>query len=202
MRPESDTETLDTRELTFGVIGSWSLAEQTQNLVHDAIGSDRFLRWDHQLKNEPALQMAMARKFKRYRGDGAITHGSSVDLIPAIGMRLGNIETAFGMSAEGRIGWNIPNDFGTYPIQPGAENRRPSAAPSHGRSDKASRSTSAPRPGVHLFGTLEGKYVAHDFSLDGNFFRSCAMASMPGGSVSPQVALRAAVSVAVYPDVG
>lgn len=169
---QSDVEMLDTRELTLGVIGPASLARQTQDMVHYAIGSERFLGWDHQLKNEPALQMAMARKFKRFRGDGAITPGFSADLIPAIGMRVGNIETSVGMAAEGRIGWNIPNDFGTYPIQPGAENRPPSAASIHGHSNTASRSASAPRVGVHLFGTLEGKYVAHDFSLDGNLFRS------------------------------
>lgn len=169
---QSEIEMLDMRELTLGVIGPSSLAEQTQNLVHDAIGSDRFLGWDHQLKNEPALQMAMARKFKRYRGDGAITPGFSADLIPAIGMRVGNIETAIGMAAEGRIGWNIPNDFGTYPIQPGAENRPPSAASIHSDSNKAGRSAFAPRAGVHVFGTLETKYVAYDYSLDGNLFRS------------------------------
>lgn len=168
----SDTEMLDTRELTLGVIGPWSLAEQTQNLVHGAIGSDKFLGWDHQLSNEPALQMAMDRKFKRYRGDGAVTPGFTADAIPSFGLRLGNIETSAAVALEGRIGWNIPNDFGTYPIRPGAENRPPSAASIHGHSNKTGRSASAPRAGVHLFGTLEGKYVAHDFSLDGNLFRS------------------------------
>ena len=36
----------------------------------------------------------------------------------------------------------------------------------------ANRSAGAPRAGIHLFGTLEAKLVAHDFSLDGNLFRS------------------------------
>jgi hypothetical protein len=170
--PDSGSEMLDTREITLGVIGPWSLARQSQNLVHDAIGADRFLGWDHQLKNEPALQLAMDRKFKAHRGDGAVTPGFAADSIRSVGVRLGNIETSVSAGIEGRIGWNIPNDVGTYPIRPGAENRPPSAASLRGGSNEAARSASGPRAGVHAFGTLEAKLVAHDFSLDGNLFRS------------------------------
>ncbi|MDP1901020.1 MAG: lipid A deacylase LpxR family protein [Rubrivivax sp.] len=168
----SDTEMLDTREITLGVIGPWSLARQAQNLIHDAVGSERFLGWDHQLKNEPALQGVMDRKFRGYRGDGATTPGFSADSIRSIGLRLGNIETSVSAGIEGRIGWNLPNDFGTYPIRPGAENRSPSSASLRGGSNEATGIASGPRAGVHLFGMLEAKFVAHDFSLDGNLFRS------------------------------
>ncbi|BAN35272.1 hypothetical protein SCD_n01449 [Sulfuricella denitrificans skB26] len=169
--PQSHSEMLDTREITLGVIGPLSLAEQTQNLVHDAIGADRFLGWQHQLKNEPALQLAIDRKFKDYRGTGPITPGFSTDSIRSLGLRLGNIETSATLGIEGRIGWNLPNDFGTYPIRPGAENRPPSASIHSGSAD-APLSVARLRPGVHLFGTMETKLVAHDFSLDGNLFRS------------------------------
>lgn len=170
--PQSDSEMLDTREITLGVIGPLSLAEQSQNLVHDAIGADRFLGWQHQLKNEPALQLAMDRKFRDYRGTATITPGFSADSIRSLGLRLGNIETSATLGIEGRIGWNLPNDFGTYPIRPGAENRPPSAASIHSGSGHAHSAAARPRPGVHLFGTMETKLVAHDFSLDGNLFRS------------------------------
>lgn len=170
--PESNREMLDTREISLGVIGPWSLAEQSQNLVHDATGEPRFLGWDHQLENEPAFQLALDRKFKAYRGAGAITPGFSADAIRSVGLRLGNIETSATLGIEGRIGWNLPNDFGSYPIRPGAENRPPSAASLHGNPGSAIPAASRPHPGVHVFGTLEVKAVAHDFSLDGNLFRS------------------------------
>lgn len=170
--PQSNSEMLDTREITLGVIGPLSLAEQSQNLFHDAIGVDRFLGWQHQLKNEPALQLAMDRKFKGYRGTGAIMPGFSADSIRSLGLRLGNIETSATLGIEGRIGWNLPNDFGTYPIRPGAENRPPSAASIHSGPDDAPSVAAKPRPGIHLFGAIETKLVAHDFSLDGNLFRS------------------------------
>jgi lipid A 3-O-deacylase len=130
--PQGDSEILDTRELTLGVIGPLALAEEAQNLVHDVIGVDQFQGWDNQLGNEPALQMALDRKFKAYRGTGAITPGFSADTIRRLGLQLGNIETSAMVGIEGRVGWNIPNDFGTYPIRPGAENRPPSASSIHG----------------------------------------------------------------------
>ena len=163
---------MDTRELTLGVIGPLALAEEAQNLVHDVIGVDQFQGWDNQLGNEPALQMALDRKFKAYRGTGAITPGFSADTIRRLGLQLGNIETSAMVGIEGRVGWNIPNDFGTYPIRPGAENRPPSASSIHGGPGDSASLATRPRAGIHLFGTLETKLVLHDYSLDGNLFQS------------------------------
>jgi len=164
-------EMLDTREITLGVIGPWSLAEQAQNLVHELRGIDRFHGWEHQLHNEPAFQIAMDRKFKAYRGTGAVLPGFSAEAIRTMGLRLGNIETSATLGIEGRVGWNLPNDFGSYPIRPGAENRPPSAVSLRGSPDGAVPPASRPRPGVHLFGIVEAKAVGWDFSLDGNLFR-------------------------------
>jgi hypothetical protein len=170
--PQGNSEMLDTRELTLGVIGPLALAQEAQDLVHEVIGADQFQGWDNQLGNEPALQMAMDRKFKAYRGTGAITPGFSADTIRRLGLQLGNIETSVTVSIEGRLGWNIPNDFGTYPIRPGAENRPPSASSIHGGSRDTAALATRPRAGVHVFGTLESKLVLHDFALDGNLFQS------------------------------
>ena len=170
--PQTNLQMLDTREITLGIIGPWSLAEQTQNVVHDAVGSERFLGWQNQLKNEPAIQLAFDRKYRDYRGPRAIVSGFSADSIRTLGARLGNIETSITFGIEGRVGWNLPNDFGSYPIRPGAENRPPSAASIHSKVDDANLTSNKPQPGVHFFGILETKLVAHDFSLDGNLFRS------------------------------
>ncbi len=170
--PVQNSEMLDTREITLGVIGPLALGRQAQNVVHDVIGADRFLGWDNQLKNEPALQLALDRKYRDYRTDGPIQPGFSTDTIRSLGLRLGNIETSATVGIEGRIGWNLPNDFGSYPIRPGAENRPPSSASP--RAQATALGSASPRiaPGAHVFGTLETKLVAHDFSLDGNLFRS------------------------------
>ncbi len=162
-------EVLDTRELTLGVIGPLSLAEQSQDLVHRVRGFERFHGWDNQLRNEPAFQLAMERKFKPW-ADGAIQPGWRGDAIGSHALRLGNIETAANIGIELRSGWNLPNDFGSYPTRPGAENRPPSAASA--LRTMQPQSAAAPRPGAHVFANLEAKAVAWDFSLDGNLFRS------------------------------
>jgi hypothetical protein len=172
-QPHNNTELLDTREITLGVIGPLALAKPAQDLIHDVIGAERFQGWRNQLRNEPAVQMALDQKFKTYQGAGAIQPGFSADYIRSLGLQLGNIEASGTVGIEGRVGWNIPNDFGTYPIRPGAENRPPSAASIHGGDgSKGTTQFSRPRAGVHLFGTLETKLVLHDFSLDGNLFES------------------------------
>ena len=162
-------EMLDSRELTLGVIGPWSLAEHSQDLVHKMRGIERFRGWDNQLRNEPAFQLALERKFKPY-ADGAIQPGWGSDVIGSYALRVGNIETAASTGLELRMGWNIPNDFGSYPIRPGGENRPPSAA-TRLRTTQP-QSAGAPRPGAHLFVNLDAKAVAWDFSLDGNVFRT------------------------------
>lgn len=171
-QPHNNTEVLDTREITLGVMGPLALAQPAQDFIHDVIGAERFQGWGNQLRNEPAVQMALDKKIKAYQGAGAIQPGFSADHIRSLGLRLGNIETSGTVGIEGRIGWNIPNDFGTYPIRPGAENRPPSAASFRGGDGRGTTQFARPRAGVHLFGTLETKLVLHDFSLDGNLFAS------------------------------
>ena len=53
------------------------MAEQAQNAVHSVLGSVKFMGWEHQLENEPALQMALERRWKACRGAGAVGPGFS-----------------------------------------------------------------------------------------------------------------------------
>lgn len=162
-------ESLDSRELTLGVIGPWSQAERSQDLVHRLRGFDRFRGWGNQLHNEPAFQLAVERKFKP-RLEGAVRPGWGHDAIGSYAVRVGNIETSASAGLEFRWGRNIANDFGSYSIRPGGENRPPSAATDLRATHP--RSIGAPRPGAHAFAHLEAKAVAWDFSLDGNLFRA------------------------------
>ncbi len=89
VRPQdAGYEMLDSRELTLGVIGPWSLAEQSQDLVHRLRGIERFGGWDHQLRSEPAFQMAREHKFKSYVV-GAVRPGWSSDVIGSYPIRPG-----------------------------------------------------------------------------------------------------------------
>lgn len=46
-----------------GVVGPWSLAEETQRIVHDIVGSDMPQDWDHQLENEPIFNLAYEYRY-------------------------------------------------------------------------------------------------------------------------------------------
>lgn len=169
-QPGSRWETLDVRELTLGIIGPWAMAEKSQNAVHDFRHTERFMGWHHQLRNEPAFKLSLERKFRPWANDGAIQPGWGTDVIGNYAVHAGNIQTAASAGLVLRGGWNVPNDFGSYPISPGAESRPPSAA-AQLRSQQ-SGSAHAPRPGIHAFLNLEAKAVVWDFSLDGNLVRN------------------------------
>jgi hypothetical protein len=162
---QRQVETLDTRELTLGAIGPLSLARQMQDLVPHVNGIDRFQGWDNQLHNEPALQLAREQKWRDCRGAGSQIEGFTLDAIRSLGLRVGNIETSASVGVEVRMGWNMPNDFGSYPIRPSAENRTPTSRVAGGNAPRG-------RTGAHLFAMLEGRLVAWDFTLDGNLFRN------------------------------
>ena len=170
LNPQTKVETLDTREITLGMIGPLSLAHQAQDLVHGMRGIEKFQGWQNQLGNEPALQLAREQKYRDYSGPSKQIPGFSSDTIRVFGLRLGNIETSASYGVEGRIGWNLPNDFGSYPIRPGAENRPPATPAAHTEGGLV-RTASSIRTGAHLFASLEGRFVAYDFTLDGNLLR-------------------------------
>ena len=186
--PEPGRELLDTREVTFGVIGPLSLAEQSQERVHEVMGEEIFQGWDNQLGNEPAFQLAADRKIRRRNGDVAVSGGWALDQITTTGIRLGNIETSASVGWEARLGWNLPDDFGSYPIRPGAENRSPRPA---GADPSPSDAPAASVTGGHVFILMEAKAVGYDFSLDGNLFQdSHSVTRRP-------VAAMAAVGIAI-----
>jgi hypothetical protein len=56
-----------------GVVGPWSLAEETQNAVHGLIGNDKSEGWYYQLENEPIFNFAYEyrHKFRQSRSPGS-----------------------------------------------------------------------------------------------------------------------------------
>lgn len=148
-------------EFQAGIVGPLSFAEELQNWSHDLLGSSRSQGWDHQLKNEPALEVICERHWLLAHADNEL--GLSVDAIPHLGGRLGNVSTYLNLGGEVRWGWNLPRNFGTCPIRPGCESNS-------AFTDEPFRS---PRLGLsswHLFAALDGRVVLRDIFLDGNTF--------------------------------
>lgn len=153
---------LDTMEINVGVVGSWSLAEDTQIFVHEVKGVQRPNGWAHQIKNEPAFNLVWERKFRLLKWGDA--HGLGMDFIGHTGAALGNVYTYANGGGEWRLGWNLPSDFGTGTIRLAGDTNAP-ASVDDVRFDENTHW------GVHGFVGVDGRAMARDIFLDGNSFR-------------------------------
>jgi len=154
---------MDTLELDVGIVGPHSYAEDFQGEFHRWLGVGIANGWEHQLHDEPIVNLYYERKWKTLQIRSS--DGFGFDCIPHAGLAVGNAYTGANVGGQVRFGWNIPNDFGTYLIRPGSDSSSP-------LDDTDPRFFSLFRQiGVHLFFCVDGKAVARDILLDGNTFR-------------------------------
>lgn len=158
----SKTQTqLDTMEIQLGVVGELSLARQTQILVHKLRDISTPKGWQHQLENEPGLNLIYERNWRdQLAGDD---RGFGFDIITHAGAAVGNVFTYANLGFEVRGGWNLPQDFGTSTIRPGGDTNDPVTKSDPRRAADTSF-------GFHLFAFADGRAVARDIFLDGNTF--------------------------------
>lgn len=152
----SDTGSqLDTLEVTLGIIGPYSFAEQTQEFVHDNItDSPHPMGWQHQLDTEPGLIVSYDRKWRNYYQLTMLGHG--VDFTPNVGASLGNVQTDLRVGGTIRLGKNLPADYGP-----------PRVRPSLSGSDFFLPTKNF---SWYWFGGVEGRLVGRNIFLDGNTF--------------------------------
>ena len=143
------------------VVGPWSLAEESQRLVHDIRNLKSPQGWDNQLNNEPGIELIYENKRKVLRSSNAT--GFGYDVITHAGGALGNIFTYLNVGGEVRLGWNLPGDYGTSIIRPGGDTNAPTSV-------NDPRLTSRETIGVYFFGSISGRLVLRDIFLDGNSF--------------------------------
>ena len=146
---------LATLEVQLGAAGGdWALGEFVQNNFHKLIRVDEAKGWDHQIDSEPGLNLVYEHKWRFSTADARTGWGA--DFIPHAGFSLGNVFTYANAGASLRLGYRLPADFGTNLIRP------------TGDSSPAARE----RFSVWLFGSVDGRAVARDITLDGNTFKS------------------------------
>ena len=156
-------EQLDIVELNIGIVGPDALAHETQDFIHDLRGFEKYNGWDNQLRNELGLQLIYEHKEKIFKGHviGTVSH----DFIAHGGVSLGNVATYINVGGEYRIGWQLPDDFGTSAVRTGGDNSTP------GRHDYRRLSPNGLFHSLHAFFSMDGRLVARDIFLDGNTFR-------------------------------
>lgn len=151
-----DVERGDWRQATdlhfdVGLVGPSSLADSLQREVHRVTNSDHPNGWDNQLGDEPILSAAFRRQWWQQLplAGKTFSHG------PSVGAALGNLY----VYANGGYGvrWG---DEGTG---------LPSMTPNPGM-----RQTFSQDNGFrwYLFASVDGYYMAHNLTLDGNTFKN------------------------------
>ncbi len=115
---------LDTLEARLGVVGPGARGQQGQDFIHDLRGFEKFGGWDNQLRNEPGAIFLWEHK-RKFRRQYSENSRFGVDVVGHSGISLGNVRTYVNAGAEARLGWAIPNDFGTSALRPGGDNTTP-----------------------------------------------------------------------------
>ncbi|EPR42540.1 Protein of unknown function DUF2219 [Desulfovibrio sp. X2] len=156
---QKDATWLDTVELTVGMVGPSSQAEQTQKFVHHVVDSPQPQGWDTQLHDEPGLMLTYVGTWRAL--DIPLFSLFGADVIPHFGATLGNVKTYANTGAEVRLGWNLPKNFGTTLIGPGGGVNADTAA-----------GNDIPPFSLYGFAYTDGRAVARDIFLDGNTFQS------------------------------
>jgi lipid A 3-O-deacylase len=153
----ADAATLDHFEVNLGVIGPSSLADSTQEVVHANFGGDDPKGWDNQLRDEPAFQFYIRKKW-RMAPEAFELFGIPLEhqLIPQVGLAAGSVYRHVSADLTLRFGYRLPDDFGPPRI-----GSLPDAI-------------AAPAPGWSLYGysRFGGQLVEHNTLLEGNNWRS------------------------------
>jgi lipid A 3-O-deacylase len=142
-----------------GFVGPWSLAEETQDTVHEVIDDDKSQGWDYQLENEPIFNLAYEYRHKFHlAGD---RDKWSLEAFSLAGGWLGNMLIQGQAGGLLRFGYNVPDDFGPTLVR-GMGHMPPP------RRDSQRRSKSD--WGYSISAGSVANLVLHDITLDGNTF--------------------------------
>jgi hypothetical protein len=151
----NDTE--DSRsvlDLSLGVVGPGSGAEQLQNGFHNLIGQTHPAGWNGQIQNTAAVELLHERTWRLPIGT---ISGLETDALPALTIGLGDVRDYAQVGVTFRLGQGLNSDFGVPRVRPGLSGgdvfvpTRPFA--------------------WYVFAGVDGQAVAYDILLENNPFR-------------------------------
>ena len=106
-------------QVTLGVLGSESMAEEFQKFVHnDLVTGESPQGWDTQRDTEPIFNLGYEHSLRVFHiGDYLNDWGGQLTVMPSAS--IGNLMTGMEVGLALRYGWNILEGFNTYPAPPG-----------------------------------------------------------------------------------
>jgi len=147
---------LHSLKLIVGVVGPDSFAEDVQRFTHRELNSTLAQGWAYQIKNEPIVNLVYEYRYKYAINPADAAVG--IELIPMGGAFLGNYLIQGETDIQCRIGYHLPDDFGTTVLRGSGYLPFPQA-------DKAHHGW-----GIYAFAGGGANLVARNIVLDGNSF--------------------------------
>jgi len=147
-------------KLVTGVMGPSSLAKETQKEVHRHVNSAQPEGWDYQLGDEPVLNLVYEYRYKFRLKDKR--HGWAIEALPIAGGCLGNLLTQGQVGGYLRVGYNIPDDFGST-LMRGIGHLPP---PKYNGNSKSNSNWH-----FSFYSGCSVNMVLRDITLDGNTFK-------------------------------
>ena len=146
--------TLDHLEIDLGIVGPSAHADRIQKVVHTAFSQERPRGWEHQLRDELAVDLTYRKKWRVALSE-AYESGLGFEVIPMIEGTLGTVYRRVGAGATLRGGFNLPDDYGPMRFDDvgSAVSVHPVSGDGHS---------------VYGFVSVVGRLTEHSIFLDGN----------------------------------
>ena len=148
-----DEKISDQLSIYLGVVGPIALGEESQKLVHSALGSDKPLGWDNQIDNEVIAKIELQRVWNLFRTE---SDGLQFDLLGLAGFGVGNFQSAAKAGFAMRWGKNLQRSFPTFSLQADREVNPLALSPAND---------------FYFFAGMRGGYLANDIFINGNTFK-------------------------------
>lgn len=146
-------------EITTGIVGPLSFADQMQKTIHKIINSPSPEGWSNQLANEPVINLNYMRKLKIWSmGNPAeISFDASING----NIALGNLFTEAAAALEMRFGYNMPRGFVYVPDSIGFSMHY----------DASMKAANSKIMSFYSSLVLRGSNYVHNIFLDGNTYQ-------------------------------
>jgi len=138
-----DSKELDFWELDIGTTGKSSYSDETQIWMHKQFGAQHPNGWKYQIRDELGADLIYQKKYKIKK--------DYYDIIPNYGACVGNIYDYLNCGSTFRIGYRLPDDFGTYHMEPTTREKKKFYS--------------------YVFTSVDGKCMMRNIFLDGNTFK-------------------------------
>jgi lipid A 3-O-deacylase len=107
---------MDTVSLLLGTVGPNAGGEALQSAVHEWLDNGESRGWQNQVGNQAGGMLIVERKWRvPVRHDASL----SADVMPHVGLALGNVATYTNAGLTIRLGNDLEHDFGPPHIRPG-----------------------------------------------------------------------------------